>query len=92
MRLIDADKLLKTIDKTVCRACDCHFGVVCATCKMDDAVNLIDQAETVDAVPVVRCRECRYCEKSYRGLHCDIVGDNLLPDFYCACGERKEDK
>ena len=49
---------------------------------------------TVDAVPVVRCRECKYWKRydEYGG----DVGDCKLwdivfeDDFFCADGERKD--
>ena len=58
------------------------------------ALRCIEQAPTVDAIPVVRCRECKQGE----------VDDPDFPDqyychagcgwnkgnFYCAYGERKE--
>lgn len=46
---------------------------------------------TIDAVPVVRCRECIYC--SWHGddlVHCDNFERDMMPDDYCSVGERKE--
>ena len=48
MRLIDADKLK---EKAIADPDDGEYFVYCQD---------IDEAPTVDAVPVVRCRECRY--------------------------------
>ena len=45
---------------------------------------------TIDAVPVVRCRECIYC--SWQGdnlVHCDNFERDMMPDDYCSVGERK---
>ena len=52
---------------------------------------LIDEQPTIDAVPVVRCRECIYC--SWHGddlVHCDNFERDMMPDDYCSVGERKE--
>lgn len=102
MRLIDADKLLETIAKNVCGDCDSHLGVVCASCKMDDAVSIIDQADTVDAVPVVRCKDCEHSTKPKSpckegvmkcGKPGGIAWNRLVySDDFCAYGERKEEK
>ena len=51
----------------------------------------LDKFPTIDAVPVVRCRECKYlmfsdcygeCGKGYMGI--------VSPDDFCSRGERKE--
>ena len=59
-RLIDADKRIAEIKKLYCDGCDNYGGTKCRACWVDDAMCLIDDATTVDAVPVVRCRECKY--------------------------------
>lgn len=78
MRLIDADAFLERMSRT-----DRFFGVV-----FD-----INDAPTVDAVPVVRCRDCEYAknakvnEKGFRicpASHMEIVDDD-----YCSYGERR---
>lgn len=54
---------------------------------------LIADTPTVDAVPVVRCRDCR---NSYEGIDGRICSygpcvDCVVPDdFFCRFGERRE--
>ena len=51
---------------------------------------LIADTPTIDAVPVVRCRECIYC--SWQGdnlVYCDNFERDMMPDDYCSVGERK---
>ena len=56
----------------------------------------IDSQPTVDAVPVVRCRECKhYATADFDGnilcgctLHSAMV--DITPDSFCSYGERKE--
>lgn len=54
----------------------------------------IDSAPTIDAVPVVRCRECRHWSEhpeGYLGV-CSFISRNfVMENGYCAWGERKED-
>ena len=57
----------------------------------------IDKAPTVDAVPVVRCRDCKHWHKDT--VFCDYMpyGEtpervNWYADDFCSYGERKEDK
>lgn len=72
---------------------------------LDEINQSINDAPTIDAVPVVRCRECKwhnelgsrdgkgYCQRpSYAsGLHGYCHGKDTPPDWYCADAERKED-
>lgn len=51
------------------------------------------EAPAVDAVPVVRCRECMYSWEDLSGLCCSYgpCAECLVPpDFWCAYGKRKE--
>ena len=50
------------------------------------------QRPTVDAVPVVRCKECKYSYDDLDGLCCTygVCIDRIVPeDFYCSYGERR---
>lgn len=58
---------------------------------------VIDKTPTIDAVPVVRCRECSHCTMTvgYNGYgrFCRIWGRDFQPvkdDDFCSYGERKE--
>lgn len=42
---------------------------------------------TVDAVPVVRCRDCKYHQEK----SCEVMIGVYEPDWFCADGERKEE-
>lgn len=55
-------------------------------------IRLLAKAPTVDAVPVVRCKECKYSYAGLDGLCCayGVCVDSTVPeDFYCANGERR---
>lgn len=49
----------------------------------------IVDAPTVDAVPVIRCKDCKY----YNGVdhYCVNDGVSVKLDDYCSWGERRED-
>ena len=80
MRLIDADAFLERLSHT-----DRFFGVV-----FD-----INDAPTVDAVPVVRCRECEYeknAKVNKKGFRiCPASHMEIVDDDYCSYGERRTD-
>ena len=59
-----------------------------------DAKKAIEAAKTVDAVPVVRCRNCEHSYEDLGGLYCSYgpcVYCSVPPDFWRANGRRRED-
>lgn len=60
--------------------------------------NIICNQPTVDAVPVVRCKDCEFAEHDTKYL----IKENLYycvwhevdhnPNYYCVIGERKDDE
>lgn len=52
-------------------------------------LNRIDEAPAVDAVPVVRCRECEEYESDCG--YCDYWETSRNFDDYCSRGKRKMD-
>ena len=79
MRLIDADAL------------ENGFGISDADII---AKEIIRDAPTVDAVPVVRCLECKYRfgNNGHSKNGCPIIDANIWmdDDDFCSYGERKE--
>lgn len=85
MRLIDADELINVLkDPPV------HASLGGMT--MADVLLLVDEAPTIDAVPVVRCKDCVNFEiDDAEGIEdwCATTGARTAEDGYCAWGERK---
>lgn len=50
---------------------------------------IIADTPTVDAVPVVRCLDCRSYNKPKTGW-CEVHLDREHPDDYCSYGKRRE--
>ena len=71
-RLIDANALIAEYDRV-------HVG------EPGKARKLIEDAPTVEAVEIVRCRDCKH---KHSDSWCEYVDDD--DNFYCARGERKE--
>lgn len=92
MRLIDADELKIYISTTFCDTCKRDKGV-CSSCAFDDVFIAIEDAPTIDAVPVVRCKDCRH-RHEYRNseyIDCDCTDFYEMDDNdYCCFGERRE--
>ena len=93
MRLIDADKLLENYKKWIPQLSSKEDegdrrGV--ETC-----IAVLEDMQTVDAVPVVRCRECKYrgtddCIFHIKGEPADEELLLKLDNDFCSYGERKE--
>ena len=97
MRLIDADRLNKPIyaEEDNITGSGMSYDEICGyNDGIDIAWNKIDQAPTIDAVPVVRCKYCirRYdtdeCPMCFliEGRYCEYTNEN----GFCDRGERKE--
>ena len=62
----------------------------------NDVLDSIDSQPTVDAVEVVRCRECKHYEMAdFDGISCcgctlHSAMLDITPDSFCSYGERKE--
>ena len=72
-RLIDYDKMYLSVMDAALSSCD------------EDTIFDIMDASVVDAVEVVRCKDCKH---RYSDSWCEYVDDD--DNFYCARGERKD--
>ena len=86
-RSIDADKLLEIYKKWVPQLSSKEDegdrrGV--ETC-----IAVLEDMPTMDAVEVVRCRDCAVPHNKYTGCP-ELNGLVTPPDFYCPFGERKD--
>ena len=63
-------------------------------CEHSDCLMLeeLDKCKTVDAVEVVRCKDCKnYFYSSFSmGMKCRLDGTEWGKDDFCSCGERKD--
>lgn len=79
MRLIDADKM------------NLLLGI---SDRDIYAKRMLDHMDTVDAVPVVRCKDCKYLVNATVNdngfLICDVNDMEIAPDDFCSYGEPKE--
>lgn len=100
-RLIDANARIEEIRKAYCTNCDNYNGVRCRSCWVDDGIGFLEDAPTVDAVEVVRCKDCKHCDTFYprkeigkeptQVWYCDRYRCHREPDDFCSYGERRAD-
>ena len=88
--LIDRNNLLLTLGQTVNngKTNDMRKGVFAG---LEYCRQLIEMQKVVDAVPVVRCGECKYMKPDGK---CEVFADERIrpsvSDF-CSYGERRDD-
>ena len=79
-----------TFDGNFCEIARCRetrWGKHCpdGACSQRKVWERLKQYEDSDAVPVVRCKDCKY---RYKDSWCEYADDD--DNFYCARGKRKE--
>ena len=88
MRLVDAELIVEEFWKPEYR-----------TQTRRDFIAVIDKSPAIDAIPIVRCQECKYKDECIRRI--EFIGRNPVleqntneyhPLEFCSYGQRKEDK
>ena len=84
MRLIDADAL--DWERIEHEHGARHEAVV-------DCEQMVEKAPTIDTVPVVRCKDCKWWTKQEKSIQgrCALTGTYPTGGWYCGNGERKDD-
>lgn len=99
MRLIDGDSLEKSLTEKgddykvsmFATADDCNIARLVAF----ECAEEVKNAPTIEAVPVVRCKDCKYSKKFYitGNRYCDFHGAHEYPvsdDDYCSNGAKMD--
>lgn len=84
MRLIDADQVasIENLDQ--------YSDLAAALGDVQTVRDILSDAPTIDAVPVVRCWECIYATRPGDNIvYCDNFERDMMPNDYCSVGERK---
>ena len=95
MRLIDAEAVYKILESCEIRKAtignpltDWEYGY---TCGIERAESEIECATTVDAVPVIRCKDCVWNrEKEWVDCYMSGMHGRNINNF-CSRGERKDE-
>lgn len=97
MRLIDADEMLLNESEAYMKV-QTSKTISAMTRDINQVVHmkiqmLIADTPTVDAVPVVRCKECKY-KRKLRGndnlIYCNAMCIDMALDAFCSLGEQEE--
>jgi len=94
MRLIDADAVYKILKSYEIRKAtignpltDWEYGY---TCGIERAESEIECATTVDAVPVIRCKDCKHWSGDDDETYCSELGIfGTDPNSFCSYARKK---
>lgn len=99
MKLIDRDELLATFERDADVSVTGRRNAEEVKRVLQTIYDDIKDSPVVDAVPVIRCKDCKYyregecwCEHDNDGWeYYQSVIENPLPDDFCSEAERKEE-
>ena len=97
VRPIDANQLSKDIVERGAQLSGCYSAGIARYMDrmLAHVLAEVDTAPTVDAVPVVRCRDCKHRDPEDKKCDCGHAILWQLPrddDWFCADGERRDDE
>lgn len=89
-RLIDADVLIHKLKTAI----ELGQKVDESVTELHAVLGDVESMPTIDAVPVIRCKDCRHAHKGafnpgYK--RCDYNGEIKSPQDFCSWAERKEE-
>ncbi len=88
-RLIDADRLCEDL-MTRWHTADKNSEKMIQEVMADVVTPIAVSQPTIDAVSVVRCKECKYWVSDFHGCSRNACAKPWYADDYCRYGERKE--
>lgn len=92
MRLIDVIVLKEWVEYWFTKNRYYHPYAKSNNIPITELYDILEQMPTVDAVPVIRCIECKHRDEEhdyYCNYHCNVI-ENIDKD-YCSHAEREEE-
>lgn len=91
-KYVEKEAMLEYIDQNIPRMIPDKDGK--HPIPIETVRNFIAIFDTADVVPVVRCKDCRYCSSYYDSeRYCDMFDfEPPSNEFYCRDGEGKDDE
>ena len=93
-KYIERDGLIEWLKRIPLKDLSDGLGL-CRVIMEDDfkkAIKKMPKGIIVDAVPVVRCKDCIHSSDVLYRTYCGYLDCVVYPHFFCAGGKRKEDK
>ena len=92
-RLVKAEAIARKIKYAHCSDCHVVRQIQCSACWVNDVLELLE-GDAVDAVEVVRCKDCkhRYIAESGVIFCTQHLTMSANDDDFCSYGERKDNE
>lgn len=90
MGLIDANAFYENFEEEHCARCRYLSSAECEYCNVNDFLAAVDSQPRADAVPVVRCKDCKHSYENVSGIYCRCYSFETEHNFYCGDGDPKE--
>ena len=88
MRLIDVDDAINKINDLCVDSNENWIGTDNQSfVDHSEVIDILCDAPTVDAVPVVRCKECKYWQPY---CFCDLLLTAMDEECFCSYGKRRD--
>ena len=91
-RIVNAEAIARKLKYAHCTDCHVVRQIQCSACWVNDVLELLD-GDCVDAVEVVRCKDCKSFKWNPFGdgnYVCTKLSKHTNEDFFCSYGERRE--
>lgn len=83
-RLIDENKACRIVEQLFCGVCRSYTH--CDGCPYNNVLMLLRNLPTIDAVPVVRCKDCKWQITAY----CPMPSWERKDNHYCYKGAKMD--
>lgn len=95
VKLIDGDALKERFEMLAYDDWNQGTGTTWARA-FEESADVVECAPPIDAVEVVRCKDCRHFFRDDMGnvvvYRCELNHEDMRDDFYCADNERRDDE
>ena len=94
-RLIDANAFIEALENADADVCETYHDSYCDWGFSRKVIeDIVDSIPTVDAVEVVRCKDCKRAENhgADHEIFCNLIAAYMGNDDFCSYGERKDNE
>ena len=89
-RLIDADKAIDYVNNLITVHRYYHPRSTTENFPISEVIAKINEVPTIDAVPVVRCKDCKFFCEQYFSMNCSYHASSVCENWFCSQGRVKE--
>lgn len=89
-RLINADEFAKRLNDSLSEYCNAiNLGMGERFKLLIEVINAFYKQPTIDAVEVIRCKNCKYFGLNNGLKWCSFTDSTMMDNDFCSCAEKK---